>query len=269
MSHGMGLLRFRRIGLTGIVLALVLLVSPVLGAHAAWLPMLQAPIQAASGAVLGTATFTPAPSGGVMIYVHVRGFDPVAGSHRLAIANVGVCCPPAFVCAGSEVLVLPDLQFLSDGSADYTTVTSGVMMDWLTQPQGSAIVIHADTNAASAVIGCGVISPASAAVPMVYPPTPMPHFIGPGWPHGPFHPQGVYPPAPAPVPVVGHFRVVASSGLRLRAGPGTQYAILRIVPSGAILEATGVEQYASGMRWAKVCYNGLYFWAARQYLQAC
>jgi Cu/Zn superoxide dismutase len=267
MSHGMVLSRSRRIGLASIICVMMLLVSPLSGAYADWTPVLQAPIQAASGAILGQATFTPAPAGGVVVYVQLAGFNPVAGSHHVAIANWGVCSPPAFVCAGSEVLVLPDLQLQSDGSATYSTVTGGVTMDWLRQAQGSAIVIHADSNAASAVIGCGVISAPTGYAPEGNPPRPG----------GPFHPVGSYPPrqdrprsdrGEPPAPAFAHVRVVASSGLRLRGGPGTQYSILRIVPLGTVLDATGVEQYASGMVWARVCYNGAYYWAARQYLQS-
>jgi Cu/Zn superoxide dismutase len=253
-------LRCRRLGLASIILVAVLLISPVLAVHASWVSVLQAPIQAVSGAVLGTATFTGTPAGSVMIHVTVRGFDPVAGSHRVAIANVGACCPPAFVCAGSEVLVLPEMQYLSDGSAEYATVTTNLTMDWLRQAQGSAIVIHADTSPTSAVIGCGVISPANTTTPPMCPPAPRPPHVGPG---GPGHPV-VHPPAPVRV----SYRVVASAGLRLRAGAGTQYAVLRIVPLGTIVEGTGAEEWGSGMLWARVRYNGLYYWAARQYLQA-
>ncbi|MFH1086222.1 MAG: SH3 domain-containing protein [Chloroflexota bacterium] len=265
MSNGRVLIRFRRVGLVSVIVAIALLVSPVLGVSAQWPPVLLAPIQAASGAVLGTATFTPAASGGVTIQVQVRGFDPIGGSHRLAIANVGNCCPPYLTCAGSEVLVLPDMQFMPDGSANYAT-TASVNLDWLMRGYGAAIVIHADTNAASAVIGCGVI--AAGGAPGMWPPPwggppPKPP-MGWGW-YGP-HPGPQ--PWPGPAPIIGRYRVVAAAGLRLRAGPGTWYAIRRIVPNGTILQATGAEQWGSGMQWAKISYNGVYYWAAKQYLQA-
>lgn len=267
MLNGIASKRFGRIARVGIILAVVLLASPVLGAHAGWPPVLQAPIQSVSGAVLGTASFAPAPMGGVMVQVQVRGFDPVAGSHRLAIGNIGMCCAPFFMCSGSEVLVLPELEFRSDGSADYSTVVAGINMDWLMQPSGTAILIHADTNPTSAIIGCGVISPMRTGWPGWYPPAPPPTpVVGPPPPPGPGpHPAG---PPPAPCPVVTRYRVVASSGLRLRAGPGTQYLVLRVVPIGTILEATGQEQYACGMQWVRVRWWGLHFWAAKQYLQA-
>lgn len=247
MSNGIVLTRFRRFSLASVLLVAALLVAPALGAQAQWGYWLQAPIRCASGAVLGTATFSPASTGGVSIHVTVNGFDPIAGSHRIAITNVGNCCAPYFWCAGSEVLVLPDLQFMPNGSADYTTVTTSITMDWFRQqPQGTALVIHADTNAVSAIIGCGVITSAYAPPPGWCPPPPQP--------------------APQPAAVIGNYRVVATSGLRLRSGPGTGYGIQRIVPYGTILGATGIDQWNGGIKWAKVVYGGSYYWAARQYL---
>lgn len=256
--------RCRQVSLASIILVVVLLVLPVLGVAAERVPILQANIQAVSGAVLGTATFTRAPSGSVMIHVSVYGFNPVAGSHRLAIANVGNCCAPNFWCAGSEVVVLPELVFQSNGSAEYTTVTTGVSMEWLRQAQGSSILIHADTNPSSALIGCGVISPANTSQPGPW---------GPGRPHDDERPapphQDVHygHPQPQPVPVA-RYRVTASAGLRLRSGPGTGYAVLRVVSLGTMLESFDSEQWASGYLWVRVRYGGAYYWAAKQYLQA-
>jgi uncharacterized protein YgiM (DUF1202 family) len=65
----------------------------------------------------------------------------------------------------------------------------------------------------------------------------------------------------------GEWRVTASAGLRLRTGPGTGYAIARIVPLGTRLGFTGVEQAAGGIVWAKVRIDGREFWAAKQYLE--
>jgi len=274
MSKGRIFLRLGRVGFVSVIVAMALLVVPLLGVSAQWPPMLQAPIQAVSGAVLGMATFTPATPSGVTIHVQVRGFDPIAGSHRVVIANVGSCNPPYFMCVGAEVLVLPDMQFMPDGSADYTT-TAGVTMDWFMWLRGAAIIIHADTNAASAVIGCGMIS--GGAPGMWAPGTWAPGTWAPAWGSPPaakppvswgtYAPQPGPRPGPGPAPIVGRFRVVASAGLRLRSGPGTWYAIGRIAPYGTILEATGIEQYGSGIQWAKVSYRGGYYWAARQYLQ--
>ena len=159
MSNGVVPSRFGRIGVASIILAVVLLVSPLLSVSAQrggrWL---QVPIRATSGAVLGMATFAPGLTGGVMIQMHVQGFDPVAGSHRIAIASVGSCIPPFAACAAYEVVVLPDMQFNADGSGDYTTVATNLTMDWFKQGYGTSIVIHADSGASSAIIGCGIIS---------------------------------------------------------------------------------------------------------------
>ena len=261
------LLRFRRTGVASIILAVALLVSPILGAQAQWMPFLQAPIQVASGAIVGTATFTPVPSGGVQIQVQVTGFDPIAGSHRVAIANGGACYLLSWWCASSEVLVLPDMQFYPNGSADYTTVTGGVSMNWLAQTPGAALIIHADTNAGSQVIGRGVISPVGGPY-WGWAPGPMPPAAPPSAPPPWQPPQPPGPPPPPPVQVVGRFRVVASDGLRLRTGPGTWYTIRRVVPWGTILQATGVQQWGGGLLWAKVVYGGTTYWAAKAWLQA-
>lgn len=269
MSNGIATTKFRRVSLASIVLAAVLLVAPMLGAQAQWgyyYPA-QATIKSINGATLGTATFTPTSTGSVSIHVTLTGLDPVAGSHRIALTNVGNCCPPSSWCSGSEVLVLPDLQLMPNGTADYTAETGSINMDWFRQqPQGSAIVLHADTNAVSSIIGCGVISIPGG--PGWWQPTPVPGYCPPQQPYWPGwhqpHPQ----PKPQPAAVIGNFRVTATAGLRLRSGPGTGYRILRIVSYGTILGNTGVEQWNGGMEWVKVVYGGSYYWAARQYLAA-
>jgi uncharacterized protein YraI/Cu/Zn superoxide dismutase len=68
-------------------------------------------------------------------------------------------------------------------------------------------------------------------------------------------------------PVSGEWRVTASAGLRLRSGPGTGYAIMRIVPLGTRLGYTGVEQAGGGHTWVKVRLNGSEFWCAKEYLE--
>lgn len=260
--------RFRRISLASVILAAALLAAPLLGAQAQWgyYYSLQAQVKSISGATLGTATFTPTSTNGVSVHVVLTGLDPIAGSHRIALTNVGNCCPPSGWCSGSEVLVLPDLQLMPNGTANYTADVGSISMDWFRQqPQGSAIVLHADTNAVSSIIGCGVITGAGAPSW----PTPQPGYCPPQqpqWPHWPGWHQPKPQPQPQPISVVGRFRVVASAGLRLRSGPGTGYSILRIVPYGTTLGATGIEQWNGGMEWAKVVYGGSYYWAARQYL---
>ncbi|MHB1318439.1 MAG: SH3 domain-containing protein [Anaerolineae bacterium] len=68
-------------------------------------------------------------------------------------------------------------------------------------------------------------------------------------------------------PTVGEWRVTAPAGLRLRAGPGTSYQILRIVPLGTRLGFTGIEQSGSGIVWAKVTIGSSEYWAATAYLE--
>lgn len=73
------------------------------------------------------------------------------------------------------------------------------------------------------------------------------------------------PPGHVPPPVSG-LRVTAWAGLRLRWGPGTWFGVYRAVPRGTILQPTGTYQWAGGIRWAQVQYQGQYLWAAAMYL---
>jgi hypothetical protein len=74
--------------------------------------------------------------------------------------------------------------------------------------------------------------------------------------------------ATQPPPATGaRVRVVSPAGLRLRAGAGTGFAIRRIVPNGTLLNLTGAEQWAEGILWAQVRFDGVTLWAAKQYLQ--
>lgn len=68
-------------------------------------------------------------------------------------------------------------------------------------------------------------------------------------------------------PVAGEWRVTASAGLRLRSGPGTSFAVLRIVPLGTRLGFTGGEQSADGIVWVRVRVDGREFWAARNFME--
>ena len=75
-------------------------------------------------------------------------------------------------------------------------------------------------------------------------------------------------PQPQPQPVCGPtVKVTALWGLRLRSGPGTGYAIRRIVRYGTHLQSTGITQWGSGISWTKVCYQGGYYWAATKWLR--
>lgn len=61
-------------------------------------------------------------------------------------------------------------------------------------------------------------------------------------------------------------RVTAGAGLRLRAGPGLNHAILGVAPYGAVMESTGVTQWGSGLQWSLVRVGGYYYWSASKYL---
>jgi len=73
-------------------------------------------------------------------------------------------------------------------------------------------------------------------------------------------------PGPTPTGETG-LKVTAAAGLRLRAGPGLGYATRRIVPTGTILQPTGITQWGNGILWTKVRFNGTLLWAAQMYLQ--
>jgi hypothetical protein len=73
------------------------------------------------------------------------------------------------------------------------------------------------------------------------------------------------PPVHVPPPVSG-LRVTAWAGLRLRWGPGLGFGIYAAVPRGTILQPTGTYQWAGGIRWAQVQYQGQFLWAASMYL---
>lgn len=238
MSKVQGLGRARRIGLASILLAAALLAAPLFSVHAEWGATLYAPIQVASGATLGTAAIAAAP-GGVMITLTVNGFDPVAGSHRMAVAVGGACYPLSWWCAASEVVVLPEMQFQSNGSGSYMAIAPGVTIDWLARTAGTALIIHADSGAGSQVIGRGQITGGA-----------------PGTPH--------YPPPP---PATVRYTVTATDGLRLRSGPGTWYSTRRIAGYGATLWGTGLQQWGGGILWTRVTYYGGTYWAARVWMR--
>lgn len=61
-------------------------------------------------------------------------------------------------------------------------------------------------------------------------------------------------------------KVTAPAGLRLRSGPGTGYAIWRIVPYGAMLQPTGAKRWGNGILWSQVVIGGSNLWGASAYL---
>ncbi len=248
--------RMGRISLASVILLAALLAAPLTSASADG--ALTATIRSVAGASMGTATFTAGAFGGVRVQITVSGFNPVGGDRRLSIRNG----------AGAEVLVLPNIQFYPNGSANYDTVVSGISLDWLQRTPGATLIIQADSYAASEIIGWGQIT--SYGAPWYGPWQPgYPGGYQPGYPGG-YQPQPQPHPQPQPQPpaIVGRVRVTASDGLRLRWGAGTQYRIMRIVPLGTVMESTGIYAWGSGYKWLKVRYGGNYYWAASAWLQA-
>lgn len=141
-----------------------------------------------NGISMGTATVTESAAG-LSVEIHVAGFDPVAGSHHLAITQAGSCEPP-FASAGPDVAALPEIQFYANGSGDYrqtVPVPSGGIAD----ADGSAIVIYADRPGNPGPrIACAVIVAGGAAPPASPPTTPPAPAPAPTTPA----------PAPAPAP---------------------------------------------------------------------
>ncbi|NLX36353.1 MAG: hypothetical protein GXY68_06675, partial [Chloroflexi bacterium] len=125
--------RALRISLAAIILATAMLIAPLGTASAA--TQLQATVKSVSGATMGTATFTPGAHGGVRVQISLSGYNPVGGDRRLSIRNN----------AGAEVLVLPNIQFYPNGSANYDTVISHITLDWLERVAGATLIIQADS----------------------------------------------------------------------------------------------------------------------------
>lgn len=219
------LLARRRIALSAILILVILFVGLVPASPAAAQTTFVAPVLAIAGDVKGTATFTPTTTGGMLVTLNVSGFDPVAGSHRFAITNIGICCPPDFRrCAGQTIAVLPEVQFNSDGSANYQVVTNLINVASLTGQFGSSLLLFADSSPQSDVIACGVIVP-------------------------PFS----QPPPVTPVPPTGPTATVtARLGLNLRQGPGLAQPRIIALRFGEVVTLTGERATADGLEWARV-----------------
>jgi Cu/Zn superoxide dismutase len=246
-----------------LALALVLAAMPLASAMA--YSSFTAEIRSMGGAVMGTATFTEQASGEVTVEIHVTGFDPLAGDRRVAIRSVGSCWPPSVNCAGSEMSVLPNLQMMPDGSADYVVTTNAVNVSMLTNPSGSAIVIYADVNAGSAFIGYGVIVGASS---------PGPYW---DWDHGNWAPQQPYQPQPdqpqqPSVSFGAATTVVAPAGLKMRQSASLTAPVVLTLNNGAVVYPSSWTDYSSGISWIYIramsggrAYDG---WVASNYLAA-
>lgn len=150
-----------------------------------------AELRDASGAVVGTATFTQAPSG-VQIVGSVRGLTP--GQHGWHVHAAGRCDPPEFTSAGghfnptarqhghtnpqgAHIGDLGNLTAAADGTARLSGTAGGATLAagpaTLFGADGSALVIHASPDDevsdpagnSGARVACGVVVADAQAAP--------------------------------------------------------------------------------------------------------
>ena len=61
--------------------------------------------------------------------------------------------------------------------------------------------------------------------------------------------------------------VDADGGLRMRAGPGTEYEVIRVIPDGTPLSGDGVPDDTPEFRWLFVTYDGNSGWVSADHLR--
>lgn len=122
-------------------------------------------LQGADGKAAGTATFVGNGTN-VIVTVSAHGLTP--GFHGLHVHSVGQC-EGDFTSAGGHLQIsghtgtpesgdLPTLLVRQDGSADLTVTTDAFTVEDLrNHGQGTAIVVHAGTEANAPRVACGVI----------------------------------------------------------------------------------------------------------------
>ena len=124
----------------------------------------KADLKDAQGQLVGTAVFSPAPSG-VKLQVEVKGFTAATvGEHGIHVHTTGKCEPAAFTSAGGHFNPggkkhglnnaeghhagdMPNITFDATGNATYEMVIEGITLGdgptSLMDADGSALVIHA------------------------------------------------------------------------------------------------------------------------------
>ncbi|NLD42039.1 MAG: SH3 domain-containing protein [Chloroflexi bacterium] len=199
------------------------------------------------GAVMGSLTLTPLADGRAVVDLAVRGFDPVAGEHRLVLTDAGRCVPPALGPAGNVIAVLPAVRLAADGSATYRATSDPLPWALLSDADGAGVLLYADQNPAGEVIGCAALAPGPGAPPAPAPP--------------PVTPPAGYGPATT---------VTAGAGLRVRAAAGLGAAVLAVLPRGALVYRGAATTVANGILWAAVWAprggRPVEGWAAASYL---
>jgi hypothetical protein len=69
------------------------------------------------------------------------------------------------------------------------------------------------------------------------------------------------PPTEAPPPFAATDRIGTALSVNLRAGPGSGYASLGLLPTGTLLRATGETAYSGGQLWRRfVLHDGRVGW---------
>jgi len=116
----------------------------------------------AQGRMVGSAKLSEMEDGTIHVKVTVNGMQPVAGDHRMAIAEVGKCETPDFTSAGDDVGTFPNIQFYASGNADYDFFVEGLALSDLSDADGSTLIIYADAgDEPGPRIICGMLHQAS------------------------------------------------------------------------------------------------------------
>ncbi len=149
---------------TVLMLVPVLLFTLFAGSEAIAADAVTTELYDVQGRVVGTATLSPMDNGITEVIIKVSGMNAVGGDRRVAVAGTGYCSDDGdYSSAGDDLQALPNIQFYSNGSADYKYDVEGVDLSALADSDGSTLVIYADAgdNPGARII-CGLIHEDSA-----------------------------------------------------------------------------------------------------------